>query len=327
MRLAAALALAAVLALPAHAQESPLTISATPIEIFDTTATDKTTFGQLRWLGGLVLTSEDERFGGISGVALSADGTALTAVSDTGDWLRARLESADSRPIALRSAVMGPLRGTDGARLSGKRQSDAEAISPIPGMDGFVVGFERNNRLLRYAGAENPIAGTPGEMPVPDDFRDLPENKGPEAIVVLPAEDQSGRVIVAIAERAVDGLLSGFILGRGESGRFKVKAHEAFDATDAALAPNGDILLLQRRFSILTGPSMAISRIAREDIADGATIEPELLMAADATQEIDNMEALGVHESENGRTILTILSDNNFNSLQRTVLLRFEWVP
>ena len=39
--------------------------------------------------------------------------------------------------------------------------------------------------------------------------------------------------------------------------------------------------------------------------------------------EIDNMEALGVHRDGAGRTILTVMSDDNFNPLQRTLLLQF----
>jgi hypothetical protein len=47
-------------------------------------------------------------------------------------------------------------------------------------------------------------------------------------------------------------------------------------------------------------------------------------MEADLSHEIDNMEALAVHKDQNGDTVLTIISDDNFNrSLQRTLLLQF----
>ena len=42
------------------------------------------------------------------------------------------------------------------------------------------------------------------------------------------------------------------------------------------------------------------------------------------SHEIDNMEGLGVHVDAAGATILTLISDDNFNHLlQRTVLLQF----
>jgi hypothetical protein len=35
------------------------------------------------------------------------------------------------------------------------------------------------------------------------------------------------------------------------------------------------------------------------------------------------MEALGVHRTPQGETVLTLLSDDNFSALQRTLLLQF----
>jgi hypothetical protein len=39
--------------------------------------------------------------------------------------------------------------------------------------------------------------------------------------------------------------------------------------------------------------------------------------------QVDNMEALGVHRTPQGETVLTLLSDDNFSALQRTLLLQF----
>ncbi len=46
-------------------------------------------------------------------------------------------------------------------------------------------------------------------------------------------------------------------------------------------------------------------------------------MEADYGNQIDNMEGLGIHRDARGRTILTLISDNNRSILQRTLLLRF----
>lgn len=50
-----------------------------------------------------------------------------------------------------------------------------------------------------------------------------------------------------------------------------------------------------------------------------------MLLEADANFEIDNMEALAITRNAEGRILLTLISDNNFNYFQRTVLLRFLW--
>jgi hypothetical protein len=35
------------------------------------------------------------------------------------------------------------------------------------------------------------------------------------------------------------------------------------------------------------------------------------------------MEGLGIHRSPQGETVLTLISDDNFSALQRTLLLQF----
>jgi hypothetical protein len=39
--------------------------------------------------------------------------------------------------------------------------------------------------------------------------------------------------------------------------------------------------------------------------------------------QIDNLEGLSVHRSSNGEVVLTMVSDDNFSLLQRTILLQF----
>jgi hypothetical protein len=50
------------------------------------------------------------------------------------------------------------------------------------------------------------------------------------------------------------------------------------------------------------------------------------LIFADMAYQIDNMEGLAVHRAGDGATVLTLISDDNFSPLQRTVLLQFTWV-
>jgi hypothetical protein len=47
------------------------------------------------------------------------------------------------------------------------------------------------------------------------------------------------------------------------------------------------------------------------------------LITADMGQQIDNMEALSVHRDSGGALVLTLISDDNFSPLQRTLLLQF----
>ena len=48
-----------------------------------------------------------------------------------------------------------------------------------------------------------------------------------------------------------------------------------------------------------------------------------VLIEADMGYQIDNMEALGVHRTPDNELVLTLVSDDNFSFLQRTILLQF----
>jgi hypothetical protein len=59
-------------------------------------------------------------------------------------------------------------------------------------------------------------------------------------------------------------------------------------------------------------------------IPPNARLEGHTLIQADSGFEIDNMEGIAVHRSSSGETIITLMSDDNFNSLlQRNLLLQF----
>ena len=49
------------------------------------------------------------------------------------------------------------------------------------------------------------------------------------------------------------------------------------------------------------------------------------IFESDASQQIDNMEGLAIHR-EGRDTVLTMVSDDNFNGIQRTLLLEFALV-
>ena len=63
------------------------------------------------------------------------------------------------------------------------------------------------------------------------------------------------------------------------------------------------------------------------DVKPGSIIKGETVFEADRNYNIDNMEGLAVHRAANGDTVLTILSDDNFNPLQRALLMQFTLQP
>jgi hypothetical protein len=102
-----------------------------------------------------------------------------------------------------------------------------------------------------------------------------------------------------------------------------LRYRDDYNVTDAAIAPGGRLLVLERHFSFFRGALMRIRRLELTDVRPGALVDGEVLIEASLAQEIDNMEAIAVHRNAGGETIITLLSDDNFNRLQRTILLRF----
>jgi hypothetical protein len=83
------------------------------------------------------------------------------------------------------------------------------------------------------------------------------------------------------------------------------------------------LLVLERKFSWFAGVGIRIRRIALKSIAPGALVDGQAIFEADLGHEIDNMEGIDAHVTDAGETVLTLVSDDNFSPIQRTLLLQF----
>ena len=68
---------------------------------------------------------------------------------------------------------------------------------------------------------------------------------------------------------------------------------------------------------------MRIRRVPLSEVVPGAVLEGAALISADMGFQIDNMEGMSVHRAASGETVLTLVSDDNFSIIQRTILLQF----
>ena len=175
--------LAAATSLPAVVVADPVTVRATSVPLNPQDPKQRTV-GRLEYRGGLHLVSDDPRFGGISSLRVLPDGQRLAAVTDEGWWLSARLVYHDRFLQALEDVEMGPLLGPDGKTPEGKDAKDAESLALLPD-GGFVVGFEREHRLLRYPAGTGRPDGVPVPVPSPPGLEKAPFNGGIEALVAL----------------------------------------------------------------------------------------------------------------------------------------------
>lgn len=309
--------------------EQTFEVSARPIPDFQGGHPETRRFGALEYRGGMSLYSSFTHFGGLSGLVIEPDGSGLLAVTDVGNWLSAAITYDGERPVGLARCRMGPLRDDKGRPLQDKKQQDAESITLLEGSlekGKVLVGFERHHRIVTYAVAARGIGGAvEAELAPPADIKRIPKNQGFEAVAVLAAGRHKGAVI-AFAERFTrgSGYHTGWLWLGGEPQKLHLKDIDGFDITDATSLDNGDLLVLERRFRWTEGVQMRLRRLSASEIVPGARMTGEILMHADGDYHIDNMEGVAVHRDKQGRQVVTLISDDNFNRfLQRTLLLQF----
>lgn len=318
-----AVATTIAVAAPALAQ-GPIEINATAITQFDKNDRELRRFGKLEFRGGLELTSPAKEFGGISALRMDPDGARFLAVTDTGRWLRGRITYSGSAPAGIADPEMAQMLGADGKKLP-RGWFDTEAVAQDGGT--VYVGLERVHRVLKYDFGKSGFQARGVPIPVPVDFKGLPNNRGIESLAVMPTGSPIAGALVAISEAAFDGNgdIKAYLIGGPRPGVFAIKRTEDFDITDCALLPGGDLLLLERRFSILRS-GVRIRRVAGGDIFPGTLVNANVVFQADFSQQIDNFEAIGVHRTAAGETVLTLVSDDNFSPLQRTLLMQFKLI-
>jgi hypothetical protein len=275
--------------------------------------------GPLHFRGGLQLTSDNRAFGGFSGIAIAADGS-VAMLSDAGSVVRARLVRENGQLSDVTEAEIDTLF-PDG-RLS-KEVGDAEdiAFDPTDPNRGVIVRERQANAMLTFEIVDGRTADFRPKRVGADD-RLLGSNKGLESTAFAPPGSPLAGEVIAIAERAPRGMtnIPGWIAGVGQ---FEILPHDGFDVSSARFLPNGDLLLLERRYSPGWGIAMRLRRIDGATIAPGATLDGPILLDAGMAFQIDNMEGMAVHQDEKGRTILTLISDDNYSILQRTLILEF----
>ncbi|MFM9843461.1 MAG: esterase-like activity of phytase family protein [Dongiaceae bacterium] len=320
-RFAIAVFALALLAGPVTAD--PLILSAQSIEL-DPLHPGQRTVGPLEFLAGYELSGESEYWGGLSGMVVSADGKLLTAIADTGRWYRIGMEhDSAGRLTGFMGAESGWLLDTKGQPPKRKVHGDAEAITALP--DGnFLVAYENRHRLWLYKQPVegNALAQTAVVAGAPSGIAKLPRNGGIEAMARLPSGEY---LLLSESGITADSDRLGWIGRRGKWAELRLAPMGSFEPSDLALLPDGDLLLLERRVSLLQGFVSRLSMIEGAAVKPGAILEPRQMAILSAPLSVDNFEAVAVRRAPDGSTLIYVLSDDNQRMLQRTLLLQFRW--
>ena len=298
-----------------HRPNNDQAISIRPV-VLDPEHPARTQLGRLRFLGAWMLSSENDRFGGLSSlVALPDDhfialGDGATLVG-FGLTRRGGIVDPFIRPL--------PWRGNQ-KREPDYEERDSESLVRDPVSGRYWVSFENHPSLRRYSAdfRHEELVVRPKAM------KGWPANGGAEALARL----ADGRFLVLSEDAdAPEGgyqalLYPGAPRADANPLRFAYAPPDGFKATDAKVLPDGRVLILHRRLAFPSGLSASIG------IADPAAIRPGKVWRAaelarlESPLAVDNMEGLAVTQ-EAGRTIAWIISDDNFNAFQRTLLMKF----
>lgn len=272
--------------------------------------------GSLIFITGFDLTARDVKFGGYSGLYINPEGTHLIAISDRGHWLDAEISHDQNEQLTgINIAHSAPILDMMGQSIIGTKFDDAEALTRLS--DGsFLVAFEDQHRVWRY----NESGGTAKHTNYPPDIGGLPRNNGIEALVALPPNDLL-MLSEGVGQRP--GFTQGWLLHDGDWSKITVRTPDGFKPTDLALLPNGDVIMVERYFTLIGGTKARLSRLRANEIRPGTELNPEVLATLEAPFNLDNLEGIATRRGPSGSTLIYLISDNNMSPLQRTLLFQF----
>lgn len=306
-----------------------ITLSARPVP-FRRGNDEQKLFGDMIFRNGYVISSSSPYWGGLSGIALSKDGERAALVSDAGFWAIVPLSYKANRLERPMKARVGPILALKDKPLKRRRDRDAEAITLLKANEFYgdvLISFEDNHRVGRFRLSKNDGIGAPRSyLKMRSVTSTLRGNAGLEALAVLEGGRLKGS-LVAITQSKQDrrGNYLGW-LRRGSKLsllRFTPPPQDLYRITDAASLPNGDLLLLERRYKFLS-VNIRVRYVQQQELRSGKPIKGRVVMTANnSSHRIDNMEGISVHQNKRGETIVTLISDDNFNSFQQTLLLQF----
>lgn len=276
--------------------------------------------GALEFVAGWELRSKNKDFGGISSMIIMP-GPQVLALSDGAYLFSFGLGQRKNTGTAAPRDFIAPLPNF-GEFEEDRETRDSESFVRDPVNGRYWVGFEVTNGIARY----DPGLTRREVFRVPQQMRDWPGNSGPEAMVLL----GTGAFLVFSEDEETGEGLTDAILFRGDPldpktrwFRFSYRPPTGYSITDATQLPDGRLLMLNRRFNVLEGVSARVTLADPANIVAGGVLEGNVIAEIDPPLTVDNMEALAVTQ-EQGQIMVWLASDNNFSSIQRSLLMKFK---
>lgn len=252
------------------------------------------------YVGTYIWTSDDPRFGGLSGIEVSADGRRLTAISDRDAFVTSQIIRTDGIITDIASPQITPMTDTGD-------QLDSEGLAITE--DGQIfVSFEGQHGVRRF----DSIGGASVALPTAPAFASFQTNASLEALAV--GNDGTLYTMPERSGRATRPFPVYRLRGNNWDQPFDIPRRGAFLISGADIGPDGKLYILERDF---TGLGFR-SRVRRFDLDGGQ--EETLIETGILTH--DNLEGISVWTDGTDLRI-TLVSDDNFRMFQRTEIVEY----
>ncbi|MEZ5776825.1 MAG: esterase-like activity of phytase family protein [Paracoccaceae bacterium] len=263
--------------------------------------------------GVAVWEGSEAEFGGFSGLAVDADGGGFLAINDIG-WIYHVVvrRDEDGRIAAIGTDWHRELPDKPGSQID-SFERDAEALTR--GADGTLyLGYES---LTRVVSLRQPDL-VPTYLHDWQRFRPLWGNESIEALAARP----EGGLIAVLEVAGEDGGYATLMWNGGDwTDGAPIDGAGDYAASDATFGPDGRLYLLERRVTFFGNFATRIRRFDWN--GNGAVGVGEVLLETDPGT-LDNMEGICVWRDAADRSIVTLISDDNFRSLQTTIVAEYE---
>ncbi|WP_299607807.1 esterase-like activity of phytase family protein [uncultured Tateyamaria sp.] len=223
--------------------------------------------------------------------------------------------------IEMRSGTSALVLSDRGMSFALTLDRDAQRVTaePVPvaweNRDSEGLAWASNRLYVSYEGPAEVSTASGRALPRAPNYWIFPGNRGFEALAGAP-----DGTLYAIPERG-PARSDPIPVFRYLAGRWTTLTHlpppKGFLPVGADIGPDGELYLLLRSFS----PLGFRSRIIRLDPEDPESERTVLLTTRPG--QFDNLEGLAIWQSDSGATCLTMVSDDNFRSLQRTELVEY----
>ena len=299
-----------------------------PYRLSPHVAPGETTMG-IRLLGSVELMPTSIAglpLGGLSSLAWDPDESRLYALSDRGNLFHLRPTFDNGTLVRVEALTAFALRDRRGRVLEGRR-ADAEGLVLQRANNGkagdtlLAVSFERHPRIVRF----RPDGSYVDQLELPAHLRDASlyahPNRALEALTWLP-----GLGFLTAPERPLAGTgnetVRLFTLD-GRSWRYPLLATPNASLVDMQALPDGSLLTLERGHGPMFLPiiiSLRQTRVTADNAGQRLPVSTIAILDSSQGWSVDNFEGLSRHQDLK----FFMVSDDNFNALQKTLLVYFE---